>query len=188
MLSSFGKACASGSFAESRKPYFKSTTYDIVIFIVSFLFMCTPSAVIHERGVKYNLIDEGFLDQNLLQVIGRAARPSDQSMQLSKQLCLKTAKDLAEEKALRVFLHTKFRLPSSYSQTRGFDSDYGFPLTSRDLILARSTYSDLLARGYIALQDTRSKEECTLILRIEGSDLPYLIRNQEVNFTPEKMK
>ena len=92
---------------------------------------------------------------------------------------------------MRICLHTNFRIPPAPARPRqgrdDFDSLYPVKFTERDYIRAGIDLRPLLGRGFIALQDARSREECTIIFRVIGPDLPDRIRRFKLTFRPEKI-
>lgn len=150
---------------------------------------CTPSAFIQKDRVDYNFQDEGFLSPDMIQTIGKArVRGSEVK---ADELCAASALGQAKRKALSIFLHTKFKLPSrkrtfSLQQGSTFPDDYPFPLTDRDYARAEVDFETLLNTGFIALQDTRQAETCTVVFRIRSDDLPGAVRRIQVTFRPEK--
>lgn len=148
---------------------------------------CTPSDVVFKKYAEHDFQTEGFLTRNILQTIGRAAMPEGQLSHIeARKQCLEKAYLEAEKKMLNVFLHTKLDIPSAAQS--GFERDYPHPFTDRDLIRAYADFYPLLENAFIALQDTRSYRECTLVLRIRSENIPRHIRNIEMTFEPEESR
>lgn len=150
---------------------------------------CTPSLLIQKDKVDFNFQDEGFLSPQLLQTVGKAKVAGSEVR--ADEYCADLALAQAKRKALTALVHTRFDLPSrkktvSLQPGSAFPDDYPFPLTERDYARASLDFDELLNTGYIALQDTRQVESCTVVFRIRSEDLPAAVRRVQVTFRPEK--
>ena len=108
-----------------------------------------------------------------------------------RRSCLENAMSLAVDRCLSVLLH--INLDINQLQEKGgaidgnFQRDYPKKFTRRDLIRARIDFEPLLKQGFVALQDARSPEYCTVVFRIQNSDLPSQIRDIKLTFKPENL-
>jgi hypothetical protein len=97
---------------------------------------------------------------------------------------------MARVRALRVLLHAHFAIPAQaaadLSGGGDFERDYPAVFSERDLLRAELDFAPLLRQGFLALQDSRSREVCSVVFRIEGTDLPARIRAFELSFVPER--
>ena len=161
-----------------------------ILCLLPALFFCTPSPYLVQKHAVYNFTDEGFLTPHLLQTIGRGSLAEDQDIMTARRLCLEEALHQAVRHALSVFMHTYFEIEAVQSKLSGsgvsFAADYPSTFTERDYIRAEIDFRPLLKEGFIALQDARSREECTVVFRIRQDDIPHRIRNMKVTFRPEK--
>ncbi|MBI3394888.1 MAG: hypothetical protein HY042_03555 [Spirochaetia bacterium] len=153
---------------------------------------CRPSQVVYADRVQYNYKDEGFLSPDVLQTIAKANTGPSLTLEQGRQECIREAESKAKRRALRVILHTRFMIKArksgpSLTGSR-FEDDYPFSFTERDFIRGELDFEALLGTGYIALQDARESETCTVVYRIEGTDIPALVRMQRVTFRPEGLK
>lgn len=151
---------------------------------------CAPSAFIQKDKVEYNFQDEGFLSPKVLQTVGKMKVTGAEIR--SDEYCAELALAQAKKKALSAIVHTRFDLPSrkktfAFQPGSAFADDFPFPLTERDYARAGVDFDELLNTGYIALQDTRQVESCTVVFRIRSEDLPASIRRIQVTFRPEKL-
>ena len=153
---------------------------------------CVPTPYVAQKHVRYDFRTEGFLSPHMLQTIGRA----EGTEMGTRQHCLERALEIAVHKAVRVMLHTRYEIPpdSGVSTTPGqpavdeFERSYPFRFTPRDYVRALYDYDSLLHRSYLALQDSRSRLDCTVVLRIEAQDLPAQIRSVRLTFVPEGLR
>lgn len=146
---------------------------------------CTPSAVVYDRHVFYNFQDEGFLDRNTIQTIGRAEYPpGDIGKEAADRICLERALDVARKRALSIILHTAFSIPGQpgTSTSGTFEQDYPRQFSEIDLIRAELSYAAIINPGFIALQDVRQEKKCSIIFRIEGNNLPSQIKSLKPGF------
>jgi len=156
---------------------------------LSLLLQCTPSVVIERKYVTYNFSDEGFLSPGMIQTIGKSVyAKGEPTLDASRLHCLENALVQAREKMLRIMVHTKFRLKAGSGQLTGLEKDYPRPLSQRDMMRADADFGSLLDRGYIALQDVRSTDSCSIIYRLVGENLPEEIKSVETTFKPELLK
>lgn len=160
----------------------------LFMLIAFLLAWCAPPAYISQKHARYDFQTEGFLSPRILQTIGRHESDPGQT----RQACLEQALDQAVRRAVRVFLHTHFELPpraggSGLGAAAGsaFERSYPFEFTERDHIRGLLDFDSLLRRSFLALQDSRLSTECTVVLRLEGQDLPAEIRKMAVSFRPE---
>ncbi len=161
----------------------------VIVFACSTLPGCTPSALIQKDRVDFNFQDEGFLSPKVLQTVGKARVAGSEIR--ADEYCADQALAHAKRKALSAIIHTRFDLPSrkksiSLQPGSAFTDDYPFPLTERDYARGLIDFDALIGSGYIALQDTRQAESCTVVFRIRSEDLPAAIRRIQVTFRPEK--
>jgi len=166
----------------------------LLLLLILFFVSCAPTESILKENVDFNFKEEGFLDPDTLQTIGEALYPAlSEGIETQRVLCLKQALDVAKERSLRIMLHTNLNLPArkvtvnataTGTAQKDFDRDYPFPFSKRDLLHAEIDFMPLLDKGYIALQDTRTMEKCTVIFRIKGDDLPGEIRKYKLSFMP----
>ena len=167
-----------------------------VLFIFSFswlliFFNCNPTPYLLKKHVIYNFESEGFLSPDILQTIGRGVPFEDDRLSTKRRSCLENAMSLAVDRCLSVFLHTNLDIRQAQEKRgaieRNFQSDYPKKFTRRDLIRARIDFEPLLKQGFVALQDARSPEYCTVVFRIQISDLPSQIRDIKLTFKPENL-
>lgn len=162
--------------------------FPAVLVIALFFSYCRASDVIMREHVWYNFDTEGFLSPDVLQTIGRSTlKDSPRSLEGEKRHCLERALHQAERRALTVFLHTYFNLPPRKGSLTGqpgeaFRQDYPSPISERDYLRAEVDFKPLLDQGFIALQDSRSMEECTVVYRIVKDDLSREVRSMVVTF------
>ncbi|MCR9141102.1 MAG: hypothetical protein NXI24_02540 [bacterium] len=158
---------------------------------------CQPSRFLEKRHVTYNFQDEGFLSKHVLQTIGSTGvNETSRGTEGGRRLCLSAAERVARERSLRVMLHTRLDLISNQPTelelgSATFDRDYPFAFTPRDLIRAEVDFRALLNRGFIALQENRSRDACSVVFRIESAgdrDLPAEIRAVRLTFQPENQR
>ncbi len=163
----------------------------VILFLSSYLY-CFPAPYLYKLHVRYNFTDEGFLDADLFQVRGQAK---------GGEHCLREARSVAERRALRAFLHLRFDLPPlvsdglaayptalstvSHSDHRDarFESDYPRQFSPSEYREAATAFHFLLSRAFLALQDSRQRDFCQVVLRIPGKDLPAEIRKTVVQFS-----
>ncbi|MBL8022360.1 MAG: hypothetical protein JNM27_21970 [Leptospirales bacterium] len=147
---------------------------------------CTPSALIERKYVTYNFRDEGFLSPRMIQTVGKSSyAPGELTVEASRVHCSQNALSVARDRMLRVFIHTKFNLKGKGgSGTSGFDRDYPAAMSERELLRAETDFGPLIDRGYIALQDVRAADSCSIVYRLEGEDLSKEIRSVETTFQP----
>lgn len=162
-----------------------------VLALASLACACTPSAFLRKREVTYNFKSEGFLDPHTLQTIGTAGRELSRAGEAAADRdCLNRAGATARARALRVLLHAHFEIPAQpaadLSGGGDFERDYPAVFSERDLLRAELDFAPLLRQGFLALQDSRSREVCSVVFRIEGTDLPARIRAFELSFVPER--
>lgn len=113
-----------------------------------------------------------------------------------RRLCFSAAEQTARQRSLRVMLHTYFDLSANQATqldlgTATFERDYPLSFTDRDLIRAELDFRALLDRGFIALQENRSRDACSVVFRIESTgdqDLPEEIRAVRLTFQPENQR
>ena len=153
---------------------------------------CSPSPYLLNKHAVYNFTDQGFLTPDLLQTRGGASLPRHADIREARRICLERALHRAVRRALCVLLHTHFDIGVEGSVRPnavegGFATDYPHPFTERDYIRAEIDFGPILRKGFIALQDLRSAQECTIVFRIMDSDLPGQIRGLKLTFTPEKL-
>ena len=161
----------------------------IILFLGS---ACAPTPFIAQKHVRYDFTTEGFLSPHMLQTVGRG----EGSERSSREQCLERALESAVRKAVRVMLHTKHEIPpdSGGSLRTGqpggdaFERSYPFQFTQRDYVRGLIDYDSLLRQSYLALQDARSRTDCTVVLRLEGTDLPAKIRSIRLTFMPEGLR
>lgn len=126
-----------------------------------------------------------------MQTIGRAVPIEDNRPITERRSCLENAMSQAVERCLSVFLHVNLdirQLQEKEGLTEAnFQRDYPKNFTRRDLIRARIDFEPLLKQGFVALQDARSPEYCTVVFRIQISDLPSQIRDIKLTFKPENL-
>lgn len=150
-----------------------------------FLGACTPSAVVRNQYVTYNFKDEGFLSPALIQTLGQGGYASgEQTVQAARAHCLSRAESAARRKLLRILVHTRFELKAPRGGD-SFEKDYPAALSERDLLRAEADFAELLSRSFVAVQDARARDSCSVVLRLPGTDLPAEIRATEVTFRPE---
>lgn len=107
---------------------------------------------------------------------------------ISKKNCQNTARLLAQKRILKVFLHTKYSIPSNNAQSlnsNAFLADYPREFTNDEYLDAEIDFAELMSKAYIVLVDFRSKTQCKIILRISGIDLPYQIKNTKSKYNPD---
>lgn len=153
---------------------------------------CAPSAAVKNRYVTYNFKDEGFLSPAMIQTLGKSAyAEGEQTIQASRAHCLARAEQEARRKLVRVLLHTRFDLKADTrgSATQGtFEKDYPAALSERDLLRAEVDFAEILSRSFVAVQDSRAAESCSVVLRLPGEDLPAEVRTLPVTFHLERAK
>ena len=158
---------------------------------------CQPSRFLEKRHVTYNFEDEGFLSTHLLQTVGSVSLDeTSRGTASARRLCLSRAEHEARRRSLRVILHTFFEIPGTaggalLTGTNTFDRDYPIAFTERDLIRAELDFRELLNRGFIALQENRKRDACSVVFRIESAadqDLPDEIRSVRLTFEPENQQ
>lgn len=158
---------------------------------------CQPSRFLEKRHVTYNFQDEGFLSNHVLQTVGQTTMDQARwGTEGARRLCLSQAEDLARQRSLRVMLHTRLDLTANQAQevdlgSATFERDYPLAFTARDLIRAEVDFRRLLDRGFIALQENRSRDACSVVFRIESrghQDLPAEIRTVRLTFQPENQR
>ena len=66
-----------------------------------------------------------------------------------------------------------------------FDQDYPVRFSDRDLFLATIDFAPILQKGYIALQDTSDGNACTVVFRIQQTDLIDEVESIRLSFDPE---
>ncbi|MCE9599723.1 MAG: hypothetical protein K8S54_17320 [Spirochaetia bacterium] len=147
---------------------------------------CTPSALIERKYVTYNFREEGFLSPRMIQTIGKSNYANGElTVDASRFHCSQNALSMARDRMLRVMIHTKFSLKGQKaSGSSGFDRDYPVAFSGRDLMRAEADFGALLDRGYIALQDVRATDSCSIVYRLEGEDLSAEIKSVETTFQP----
>ncbi|MCB1172598.1 MAG: hypothetical protein KDK39_03480 [Leptospiraceae bacterium] len=133
-------------------------------------------------AVYYNFSDEGFLSRDILQTKGQSRMPAALNENLARKKCLQSATQQARERLLRVCLHTSLAIPPSKNQTLGlaqdaFDSDYPVQFTGSQLLIAEITYAELLDQSRVILADTRSRENCQVVLRLQAPAVADQIRD-----------
>lgn len=156
------------------------------LFALFALGRCTPSALIERKYVTYNFRDEGFLSPRMIQTVGKSNYASGElTVEAARVHCSQNALYMARDRMLRVFIHTKFNLKGQRATgTSGFDRDYPAALSERELLRAETDFGPLIDRGYIALQDVRAADSCSIVYRLEGEDLSKEIRSIETTFQP----
>lgn len=166
------------------------------IFFSLILFLnwsCTPSELLYKEHALYNFTDEGFLSQDMVQTLGSSPYPGlALGSRGIKRVCTEEALKKARLKMLRIFLHTYFRIPpadSSYiNDSDQFNRDYPLEFSRADYIKAEIDFLPVLEKGYIALQDTRSSDECYVVFRIRESNIIHVIRSSGVSFLPKGIR
>ena len=154
---------------------------------------CRPSPYLTRKYAFYNFAREGFLSADIVQTIGQARiRPRGQGgMREARRRCLEDALGHASQRMLSIMMHTYFDIKAGAPRAgmdENFASDYPRSFTGRDYIRAGIAFKPLLRKGFIALQDARSRENCTIVFRIIGSDMPAEIRSLKLKFKPEKLE
>lgn len=152
-----------------------------ICLVLSFALACRASPELRLSAVAYNFREEGFLDRDLLQTIGKAPIETGAGgIDADRVHCLARAREQARLRAVRVMIHVRSNIPalaaSDGFSASAFESDYPRRLSEVELRRAESDFRALLARGYIALQDARSRDSCSVAFRIAGQDLPAEIR------------
>lgn len=164
-------------------------TFFLVGLAVSF---CQTSGFLLYREVRYNFSSEGFLSPGLLQTIGKSEIEAEIPTDRARKLCRNDARELAERRMLRVFLHTKFELrPGSGDGSFGesdFERDYPVRFSPVEILEARSDFQALLGKSYIAVEDFRSRKNCLIVLRLAGTDLPSEIRATKSSYSPPRTR
>jgi len=141
---------------------------------------CNPSEVIYKEHVVYNFTSEGFLMPDVLQAVGRAdVTRLDAGLDAGRSRCLEEALYNAKNRALRVMLHTNLYIPGGGDS---FDADYPVNFSEGEYIRANVDFSDILSKGYIALQDSRSSSSCFVVFRIMEKDLIKKIKRVDLTF------
>ncbi|MEQ9365253.1 MAG: hypothetical protein RIF32_13485 [Leptospirales bacterium] len=158
---------------------------------------CQPSRFLEKRHVTYNFEEEGFLSNRVLQTIGQAGlSETTYGTEGARRLCLSAAEGVARERSLRVMLHTRLELSANQPAeidfgSATFDRDYPLTFTARDMIRAEVDFRSILDRGFIALQENRGRDACSVVFRIESrsdADLPAEIRAVRLSFQPENQR
>ncbi len=141
---------------------------------------CVPARAIQIRHVDYNLRDEGYLDKNTLQTIGR--------IQANRKTCKLAAKKQAEKKMLSIFLHTKLNLAATANNIghKSFVNDYPYHWTSDQYQLARQEFDFLLKQAKIFLEDLRKNSECSVTIRLKTENIPKQIRQRKLMYIDTK--
>lgn len=141
---------------------------------------CSPSEIIYKEHVIYNFTSEGFLMPDVLQTIGRAdVTRLDAGLDAGRSRCLEEALYIAKNRALRVMFHTNLDIPG---RGETFDADYPVIFSEREYIRGNVDFSPVLAKGYIALQDSRSSSSCVVVFRIMEKDLIQNIKKVNLTF------
>jgi len=159
-----------------------------IIFIsVTSVAGCRPSEVIYKEHVIYNFTSEGFLMRDVLQTVGKAeVTRLDAGLDAGRSRCLEEALYRARNRALRIMFHTNLDIPGGNGQgitdTSSFNSDYPVEFSERDYIRANGDFSEILTKGYIALQDSRSSSNCMVVFRIMEKDLIDKIKKVNLTF------
>ncbi len=170
----------------------------LLIPAMTFAAHCQPSRFLEKRFVTYNFQDEGFLSNHVLQTVGQQSMNPQihGGTDGARRLCLSAAERAARERSLRVMLHTRLNLQSNQPTeldfgASTFERDYPLEFTARDMIRAELDFRPLLDRGFIALQENRSRDACSVVFRIESRgdlDLPAEIRAVRLSFQPENQE
>lgn len=156
------------------------------IILLSLFISCTPSTVLYNKHVIYNFKDEGFLAPNLLQTVGTAeVRLLDGGLEAARVHCIEEAFYTAKNKAIRVMLHTRLDIPGSESGSGisgSFARDYPVEFRQKDYLKAAVDFKDLLDEGFLALQDSRTTQDCSVVYRIIDDQLIRKIKGVELSF------
>jgi len=178
--------------ASARRAILQRPLFAALLFgLIGSLNSCQPSEFLRKEEVTYNFEDEGFLDRRTLQTLAEARiRLREYGLEAASSRCMERAVEKARRRALRAMLHVSLEIPPASGERTSqpeFERDFPASFTSRDMIRAEIDLRPLLERGYIALQDKRSRESCSVVYRIEarGDDLPSEIRAQRLTFEPE---
>ncbi len=164
-----------------------------MLLLTPFFSSCTPSEGLIKEYALYNFTDEGYLTHDVVQTRGTAIyRPLMTGNRGIRRVCTDEATRQAKERMLSIFLHTHFGLKAisrGYSSDgKQFERDYPHKFSDSDLIKAEIEFEPILNTGFIALQDTRSAEECVVVFRIIQKNILSAIKDHELTFTPEGLQ
>lgn len=163
----------------------------LIFLCVCWVAACAPSAAVKNRYVTYNFKDEGYLSPAMIQTLGKSAyAEGEQTVQASRAHCLARAELAARKRLIRILLHTRFELKSDAKGAArdSFEKDYPAALSERDLLRAEVDFAEILSRSFIAVQDSRAAETCSVVLRLPGEDLPAEVRAIPVTFALEQAR
>ena len=165
------------------------------ILILSFfnlLINCKTTEFLKKRFVDYNFTDEGFLTTDVVQVISKANFISEtSSIENDRKVCLILAQRNAVKKILSIFLHIKFNLGTTSNlalnktKFQTFIDDYPITFSEIDYLKAEINFLEWVNKAEIVIQDTRTQNECMVVVRINDKNLNKKIHNAKVNFYPK---
>tara|TARA_Y100001937_G_scaffold128452_3_gene204944 strand:- start:188879 stop:189517 length:639 start_codon:yes stop_codon:yes gene_type:complete len=145
------------------------------------------SPVVYKRYALYNLDEEGYLARDLVQTKATAQSTADSGKLQRDRICASKALEKAQFRMARIFLHTSLEIPPVpvTGNRASFDQDYPVRFSDRDLFLATIDFAPILQKGYIALQDTSDGNACTVVFRIQQTDLIDEVESIRLSFDPE---
>jgi hypothetical protein len=158
------------------------------ILIFFFGAYCAPTEFIYKENVYHNFSEEGFLAADMVQTIGIAGVTRHEAgLEAARTRCLEDAYLVARDRAVSIMLHTNLEIPPSSKYGSGdFESDYPFRFNQKELLLGAIDFEPILKEGFIAMQDSRSPTECTVVFRIRREKLADTIRFVTLTFCVDR--